>query len=76
MLVELRGEFDPVARGVGARERRILPLREQAVQRMAEFVEHGRHVVEADQRGLAGRGLGEVRDVVDDRLGAEQRATG
>ena len=39
---------------------------------MAEFMEHGADVVEADQRGLAGRRLGEVRDIVDHGLGAQQ----
>ncbi len=72
MLVELRREFDEIARHAGARQRRIDLVREQPVQRMAEFVEHRRHVVRADQRGLAGGGLGEIGDVVDHRLGAEQ----
>ena len=35
-------------------------------------MEHGGDIVEADERGLAGRRLGEVGDVVDDRLGAEE----
>ncbi len=53
MLVELGGKFDKVARHIGARQRRIVLVGEQAVQGMAEFVEHGGDVVEADQRRLA-----------------------
>ena len=61
VLVELRRELDEVARRVGAGERRILHVREHAVQRVAELVEHRGHVVEAEQRRLAGGRLGEVR---------------
>jgi F-type H+-transporting ATPase subunit beta len=45
------------------------------MQGMAEFMEHRRHVVEADQGGLARRRLGEIRDVEDDGLRAAQVAT-
>ena len=72
VLVELRRELDEVARRVGARQRRVLLVGEHAVQRVAELVEHGDHVVERQQRRLAGGRLGEVGDVVDHRLGAEQ----
>ena len=39
---------------------------------MAEFVEHGGDVVESEQLGLASRRLHEIRDVIDDGLGAEK----
>jgi len=72
MLVELRWEFDEVAGHVGAGEQRVLGGGEHSVQAMAELVEHGGDVGEADERGLARRGLGEVGDVVDDRQRAQQ----
>ena len=72
VLVELRRELDEIARDVGALQSRISLRREHAVKRVTELVEHRRHVVEADQRWLPGRGLGEVLDVVDHRLGAAQ----
>ena len=75
VLVELRGKLDEVARDVGARQRRVLLVGEQAVQRVAELVEHRRHVVEADERGLARRRLREVGDVVDDRPACRAAST-
>ena len=74
VLVELAGEFHPVARGVGARERGVFLIGEDAVQRMAEFVEHRGHVVPGRQRGLAGGGRSDVLRVGDDRLQAQQVA--
>ena len=76
VLIELRRELDEVARHVGARQRRIGLRRKHAVKRMAELVEHRRHVVPADQRRLAGRRLGEVLDVEDDRAWCRAGATG
>ena len=46
VLVELRRELDKIARHAGSGERLVLLVREQAMQRVAEFVEHGRHVIE------------------------------
>ena len=51
----------------GAGDFRIGDGREQAVQRMAEFVEQGARVVEAEQRRLAVGGLGEIADIDDVR---------
>ena len=44
------------------------------MQRVPELVEERVHVVEGEERGLAGRRLGEVAGVRDDRLRAEQAA--
>ena len=73
MLVELRRELDEVARHVMVPERLgYSVVGKHAVQRVSELVEHGRHIVEREQRRLARRRLGEVGDVVHDRLGAQQ----
>ena len=55
VLVELRGQLDEIARHRGAGEQRIGDVRQQAVQRVAEFVEQRAGVVEGQQRRLAGR---------------------
>ena len=52
MFEELRRQFDKVARHIGARQARVSHLGQQAVQGMAEFVEHGARVVEGQQRGI------------------------
>ena len=67
MLVELRGQFDEIARHRGAGEQRIGHVRQQAMQRVAEFVEQRARVVERQQRRLARRRLGEIADIEDDR---------
>lgn len=72
VLVELRGELDEVTRGAGAGNARILHVREHAMQGVAELVEHGGHVIEAEQRGLALGRLGVVADIEHHRLGAGQ----
>ena len=43
------------------------------MQRVSELVEHRRHIIVGQQRRLAGRGLGEVGNVVHHRLVARQR---
>ncbi len=68
VLVKLRGQFDEVARHRGAGEQRIGHIGQEAVQRMAEFVEQRARVVEGEQRRLAGGGLGEIADIDDDRV--------
>jgi hypothetical protein len=72
VLVELRGELDKVARHLRARQAGILGVGEHAVQRVAELVEHRGHIVEAEQRRLPRRGLGEVGHVVDHGQRAQQ----
>ena len=67
MLVELRGQFDEIARHRGAGEQRIGHVGQHSVQRVAKFVEQGARVVEGQQRRLARCGLGEIADVEDDR---------
>ena len=71
-LVDLRRVFDEVARHRGAGELRVLHVREQAVQGMAELMEHGGDFVEAHQGRLAVGRLGDVLVVGDHRLGAGQ----
>ena len=73
VLVELRWKLDEIARDVGAGERGVLDVGEHPVQPMAELVEHRRHIVIRQQRGLSRRGLGEVGDIVNDRLVSRQR---
>ena len=72
MLVELRRKFDEVASRRGAGESGILGVREHAVQRVPELVEHGSDVGEADQSGFAFGRLGQVGDVVNDRKVSQQ----
>ena len=67
VLVELGGQLDEILLHAGARHARIGDVREQAVQAVAELVEQRARVVEAQQRRLARRALGEVHDVDHDR---------
>ncbi len=46
VLVELRGELDEVARHGGTADQRVFDVREHAVERVTELVEHGAYVVE------------------------------
>ena len=74
-LVDLAGELDEVAEDVRAREVRVGDRREQAVQGVAELVEERRDLVEREERRHAGRGLGHVEVVDDDRLACRAGAT-
>jgi hypothetical protein len=71
VLVELRRQFDEIARHAGAGNGRIGHVREHAVQRVAEFVEQRARVVEGQEGRLALRRLGEIHRVEDDRRLAE-----
>ena len=53
VLVELRGQLDPVGQDAGAGHRRIGDVRQKAVQRVAELVEQRAGVVERQQRRVA-----------------------
>ena len=53
VLVELRRQLDEIGGDAGAGDHRIGDVGEQAVQRVAEFVEQRAGVVEAQQRRLA-----------------------
>ena len=66
-LVYLRRKLDKVARCAGARESRVLHVREHAVQRVAKFVEQRGGEVEAQQRRLTGWWLDHVGVVENDR---------
>ena len=66
VLVELRGQLDEIGGDVGAGNFRIGDGGEQAVQRVAELVEQGARVVEAQERRLAVGGLGKIRHVDDE----------
>src|SRR4051794_17600368 len=57
VLIELRGELHEV--GGCVEQCRVLYVLEDAVQRVAELVEHGGDVLEAQQGGHAGSRLGE-----------------
>ena len=52
VLEELRRELDEIGRDAGAGEHRIGDVGQQAVQRVAEFVEERPRIVEAQQRRL------------------------
>ena len=67
VLEELRRQLDEVAQHAGARQPLVADVRQQPVQAVAELVKERARVVEAQQRRLAGRGLGEVVVVDDDR---------
>src|SRR5579871_4173212 len=64
MLIELRRNLDEVARDAPC-QGRILDRSAHAVERVAELMEHGPHIVVADQSWLTRSGLGKVCDVVD-----------
>src|SRR5208283_3515452 len=66
------GELYEVAGHLRAGKTRIHGVCEHAMQSMAEFVEHGGYIAEADEGGLAGAGLGEIGDVEYHRYQAEQ----
>ena len=70
MLEQLRGQLDEVARDVRAGEQRIGDVRQHAVQGVAEFVEQGVRLVEAEQARFAGAAAGETHHVDDDRQDA------
>ena len=72
VLVELRWEFDEIVGHVGAGQAWIFGIGEHGVQRMAEFVEDCGYIIEAEQRGLAGCGLAEIRNVINDGQGVEE----
>ena len=67
VLVKLRRQFDEIGGDVGAGNGRIGDRREQPVQRVAELVEQSARVIEAEQRRLARRRLGEIADIDDQR---------
>ena len=71
VFVELRWEFDEITWNP-AIERGIVHSGEHGMQCMAEFVEHRANVVVTDERGVAGRGFGEIADVVNDWQRAQQ----
>ena len=74
VLVELGGGIRRSREGTeGAGEAGVFGVGEDAVEAVSELVEHGGDVVEGDERGLAGGGLGEVGDVVDDGELVEER---
>src|ERR1700730_1587801 len=67
MFVKLGRKFDEIAGNVGARDQRIGYIGQHAVQRMAEFMKQGAHIVETQETGLTLAGLGEIQDIDDDR---------
>ena len=73
MLEQLRGQLDEVARDIRAGEQWIGDVRQHAVQGVAELVEQGVRLVEAEQAWLTGAAAGETHHVDDDLL-VTQRA--
>ncbi len=67
VLEELRGELDEIARHARPGDQRIGDVGEEAVQRVAELVEEGARVVEAEERRIARAGFGKIHHVHDDR---------
>ena len=64
VLHDLRRQFDEIAVDGRSGQARIGSGGENAVQRMAELVQHRRHLVEREQRRQA---VGRLRKVVDHR---------
>ena len=75
VLVELRGKLDEVARDASSGQDRIGHVRQHPVQRVAEFVEQGARIVEAQEARLALAALGEIHDVDHDRQLRRRRAS-
>ena len=73
-LIDLRREFHEIGAGVGASEEGIGLAAEHAVQRMAELMEEGGHIIEAQQAGLPWRWLHVVAVLRDHRLLLKQGA--
>ena len=69
VLHNLRRELDEVAVDVRAGERLVGTLAQHAVQRVAELVEEGLHLVKGQQRGLRLGGLREVHHQRHQRAG-------
>jgi hypothetical protein len=67
VLVELRWQLDEIGGDVGPGNLRIGDRGQEAVQRMAEFMEQRARVLEAEQRRLAATTLVEVAHVDDQR---------
>ena len=66
VLVDLRGELHEVTGHRRTAHRVVGALAQQAVQRVTKLMEHGLHVVEAQQRRLIGRRLVEIAHIDDD----------
>ena len=62
MFIKLGRQFDEIARHIGAGEAREAHTAEQAVQRMAHFMEQGHRVVKRQQAGIAFAEVGIVDD--------------
>ena len=75
VLVELRGQFDEVARHRGAGEQRIRHVGQHPVQSVAELVEQRARVIEGEQRRLPRRRFGEIADVENDRTDVAAKAS-
>ena len=67
MLEELRRQFDEIRRHAGSRKQRIGDVRQQAMEGVAEFMEQGARIVEAQERRLALGSFREIHHVDDDR---------
>ncbi len=74
MFIKLRGKFDEVARDIGAGQQRIGHVRQEPMQRMAEFMKERARIVEAQETGFALGRLHEIQSVDDDRKNARRRA--
>ncbi|MDT4860932.1 hypothetical protein FQZ97_955160 [compost metagenome] len=68
MLIELRWQFDKVARNGGAGNCWPGHIRQKPMQRMAELMEQCARVVQRKQRWFTGLGFCKIHHIVDDRL--------
>ena len=66
-LVKLRGHLYEVACHVGSAEHVVLAVGEHAVEGMTKLVEHRRHLVPGEQRGLSLGSLGAVAYIIYNR---------
>ena len=68
MFVKLRREFDEVARDIRAGQGGIDDVGQETMQSVAKFVKQSARLINAEQAGFAGRGLGEIHHIDDDGL--------
>ncbi|MNL26419.1 hypothetical protein D3C87_1479450 [compost metagenome] len=72
VLVKLGGELYKITCYIGARQAGILLTGKEAMQSMPKFMEHGGHIIKADQCGLTAGRLGEIADIENNRFCAQQ----
>src|SRR5262249_34890469 len=67
ILKKLRRKLDKIPVGIGAGEASIGHVGQEAVQRVAKFMKQRPRTIKAEEGRAAGRRLGEIQHVEDDR---------